>query len=383
MNESSDNSDRSVMEEKRLSGHQIDVIRRAIISLIDREGEALLAKLGIYLSSLNESGFRKENDWCGFQKLLPMLQAYPKFFEIYDNVADAKAVRIVANPAKATSATTQQSLNMNFDEFVGKNFTVDFVNEICNEYGLKDGLEDYCVFCNFLRYTYHKAIAEGKVLETNNMRLFHTGIFHNNTDDVYLLWGYDNNGNPVKLFLRKSVREAREMRRLFENKVPELVEFPIIQFNSELLIETEFGHILDERADRIPAEIIDMIRNSPSIPSDFTTADRTAIVRKYRNFLRRLLAGCIEDARKRLANRNDEPVEFWYKTTDKMCWLIPLRLGITEDVNLALVLEPSILNDTPIYRAHTILNLKEAFKCARLLSPVRAEWLRDAWKDNN
>lgn len=108
MNESSDNSDRSVMEEKRLSGHQIDVIRRAIISLIDREGEALLAKLGIYLSSLNESGFRKENDWCGFQKLLPMLQAYPQFFEIYDNVADAKAVRIVANPAKTTSATTQQ-----------------------------------------------------------------------------------------------------------------------------------------------------------------------------------------------------------------------------------------------------------------------------------
>lgn len=371
------------MEEKILSGHQIDVIRRAIISLIDREGEALLAKLGIYLSSLNESGFRKEDDWCGFQKLLPMLQAYPKFFEIYDNVADAKAVRIVENPSNAATTTTQPGLNMNFAEFVNKNFTDDFVNKIISEYGLKDGLEYPCGCRNHIIYTYHKASAEGKVLEAGDMRLFHTGLFHNNTDDVYLLWGYDNNGNPTKCFLRRSGKEAREIIRLFGNKKPELVEFQLSQFNSELPIEIEFGHILDERADRIPEEIIDMIRHNQSLPSEYKTADKSALVRKYRNFLRRLLTGCIEDARKRLANRSDEPVEFWYKTNDKMCWLIPLRLGITEDVNLALVLEPSSLNDTPVYRAHTILNLKEAFKCARLLGPVRAEWLCDAWKDNN
>lgn len=368
------------MEEKRLSGHHIDVLRRTISSNIARDGEARLAELGNALLALNESGFNKEDDWCGYHKLAAMIGAYPNFFEIYDNDSNAKAVRIVANPTNTSSATTQQSLNMNFDEFVSKNFAVDFVNEIRNEYGLKDGLEDYCVFCNFLKYTFHKAVTEGKVLEADNMRLFHTGLFHNNTDEVFLLWGYDNSGKPVKLFLRKGVREARKMRRLFGNRVPELIEFQIIQFDSELPIETEFGHILDERADRIPAEIIDMIRNSPSLPSDFRAADRTAIVRKYRNFLRRLLAGCIEDARKRLANRSDEPVEFWYRTTNKMCWLIPLRFGITEDVNLALVLEPSSLNDTPVYRAHTILNLKEAFKCARLLGPVRAEWLRDAWK---
>lgn len=191
MNESSDNSDRSVMEEKRLSGHQIDVIRRAIIFLIARDGEALLAKLGIYLSSLNESGFRKEDEWCGYHKLATMIGAYPNFFEIYDNEANAKAVRIVANLINTASATTQQSLNMNFDEFVWNNFTDDFVNEICSEYGLKDGLEDPCVFRNFMIYTYHKAFAEGKVLEAGNMRLFHTGLFYDSTDDIYLLWGYD------------------------------------------------------------------------------------------------------------------------------------------------------------------------------------------------
>lgn len=66
-----------------------------------------------------------------------------------------------------------------------------------------------------------------------------------------------------------------------------------------------------------------------------------------------------------------------------MCWLIPLRLGLTEKVNLTLIAEPTILNEVPVYRAHTILPLKEAFKCARLLGHVKAEWLKDAWKDNN
>ena len=141
MNASSDNSDRSFMEKKRLSGHQIDVLRRRISSNIARDGEALLGKLGKDLYSLNESGFNKEDEWCGYHKLATMIGAYPNFFEIYDNEANAKAVRIVANLINTAPATTQQSLNMNFDEFVGKNFTVDFVNEICNEYGLKDGLK--------------------------------------------------------------------------------------------------------------------------------------------------------------------------------------------------------------------------------------------------
>lgn len=257
------------MEEKRLDGHQIDVIRRAIMLLIARDGEALLAKLGIYLLSLNEYGFSREDEWCGYLKLITMIKAYPKFFEIYDNEANAKAVRIVANPSNAATTTTQPGLNMNFAEFVNKNFTDDFVNKFCSEYGRKDGCEVPCVFRSITINTYHKASAEGKVLEAGDMRLFHTGFFYDSTDDVYLLWGYDKNGNIVNFFLHRNGKEARVMIRLFGNKKPELVEFQLSQFNPELPIETEFGHILDERADRIPEEIIDMIRHNQSLPSEF------------------------------------------------------------------------------------------------------------------
>ena len=125
-----------------------------------------------------------------------------------------------------------------------------------------------------------------------------------------------------------------------------------------------------------------MLRHSSGLSEEYQNADKEDIVRASRNFLRRLLIGCIQDTQTRLENRQDEAVQFWFRRDDRMCWLIPLRLGVTEEVNLALVLEPSQLNGVPVYRAHTVLALKEAFKCARLLGPVRAEeearyvWLR-------
>lgn len=226
-------------------------------------------------------------------------------------------------------------------------------------------------------------MAENKVLEldNNNIRMFHTGWFHNDTDDVYMLWGYDANNNVIVNFTRRSCKDARELIRLFENRLSKLVEFPVQQFDTNLHIEPEYGHIIDEYADRIPEETIDMIRNSLDSKGNSENLSKQEIVRLGRNFLRRLLDGCIMDVRKRLGNRRDEVVLFWNKRIDKMCWLIPLRLGITEKVNLTLVVEPSMLNSEPTYRAHTILPLIKAFKCARLLGPIRAEWLRDAWRD--
>lgn len=64
-----------------------------------------------------------------------------------------------------------------------------------------------------------------------------------------------------------------------------------------------------------------------------------------------------------------------------MGWMIPLRLGITEKVDLALVLEPSTLNNIVVYSRRTILSLKEAFKSASVVEQVPALWLKDAWRE--
>lgn len=365
---------------KKLNGHQIDLIRRAILFLIERDGQARLDILDSYLISLNKTGF-KEDYWCGYYEFRSMVEAYPEFFEIYGDKSADMSVRIVDRKRHQDNQDVRLSVDMNFDHFVYRYITPEFAEEICREYNLADGLDNYCVFCNYVRYTYYKAQKEGKTLEYGNLRMFHTGWFHNNTDDVYMLWGYDEDGKNQMYLTRRSCKDARDFIRLFGNRMPQIVDYPISQFDFNINIETEYGHIIDEHADRIPAETIDMIRHSLDLRRDGENLGKQEIVRLGRNFLRRLLDGCIMDTRKRLGNRIDEAVLFWNKRTDKMCWLIPLRFGITERVNLTLVVEPSVLNGEPTYRAHTILPLKESFKCARLLGPVRVEWLRDAWRD--
>lgn len=364
---------------KNLNRHQIDVIRRAIKYLIARDGEASLVSLASYLLSLNEKGFIGDN-WCGYPKFRPMIDAYPEFFEIYGHDATNKFVRIREHVISENQPIRAES-EKDFGNFVYRNITPELAQEVSMEFGLNDGLEDYCVFCNYLIYTFYKAVAEGKVLQFGNLRMFHTGWFHNNTDDVYMLWGIDQDGRIQKCFMRRSCKVARDFIRHFGNRTPQMVEYPVLQFDPNLNFETEYGHIIDEHVDRIPEEIIEMLRHNPDLQNCSDDLSKEEIVRRGRNFLRRLLTGCIDDTRSRLGNRRDEAVLFWNKRADKMCWLIPLRFGVTERVNLTLIVEPTILNGDSVYRAHTILPLREAFKCARLLGPVRAEWLRDSWKD--
>lgn len=363
---------------KILTGHQIDVIRRAILTLSEMGEQVPLVELAAYLLSQNKSGFHK-NDWCGYKKFRPMIEGYPEFFEIFGEEKTNMAVRVV-NHSKSKDTYRQSSrMDMNFDTFVRDNLTKEAVADYVNEFKLKDGLEDFCVFCNVLRYTYHKANTEGKVLALDDLRLVHTGWFYENVDPIFILWGYDPENNPWISLERRSTSGSRGLIRLFGDMVPELISFPRTEFNMEWNIETEFGHILDERGERIPDDIIDLLRNY-STAINPRILSKNEVIEERKNFLRILLLGCIEDTRHRLRNRTEEAVQFWDRRRDKMCWLIPLRMGIDDRVNLALVLEPSELNNTPVYRAHTILGLKDAFKCARLLGPVRADWLKEAWK---
>lgn len=368
------------MEGRSLNSRLIGLIKNGVRELENRDGVARLVMLSPYLLSLGEDRFRKGN-WGGHRKLRPMLEAYPEIFQLGNLDSTDITVRIVETTPHAHSREKEVPIDRNFDHFVYNHLSIAIAAETCREYSLGDGMEDYCVYCNYLRYTYHRACAEGKVLEYGNLSMFHTGWFHNQTDDVYMLWGFDREGRVQIYFMRRSGRDVRDMIRLFGNRVPQLVEYPILQFTPQLTIVPEFGHIIDEHADRIPEEIMEMLRLNPDIMESDRELTKEAIVRHGRNFLRRLITGAIMDARDRLIHRQDEAVLFWNKRTNKMCWLIPLRLGLTEKVNLTLILDESTLNGVHVYRAFTILPLREAFKCARLLGPVRAEWLREAWRE--
>lgn len=241
-------------------------------------------------------------------------------------------------------------------------------------------MQDSCIIYMYLKYMYYKAKSEDKVLEHCGSSMFHTGWFYESTDPIYCLWGRVNNEKTAFNFIRRSGRDGRHFLNIFNNNVPEKITFPRIEFNPDLSIEPEFGHIFGDRFNRIPVVVKKMICaarnisfNDDNIPSDET------ILRENHNYLYRLLFGCLEETRLRIRNATDEAVPFWNKKNNSMSWLFPLRMGVSDEVNLVAILEPTTLNGKDIYRAHTVIGLKEAYTNARLLGPVTAEWLRDAW----
>ncbi|MBD5163679.1 MAG: DUF3825 domain-containing protein [Bacteroidales bacterium] len=356
-----------------LNTQQRDCIFRCIKALQAEKGEVRLVKLSSEIIKQHIPGLSPKENWLGHKGFRKMLEAHPEYFETYGDSTTDKRVRLKPYLAatEPITAPCPTGPDMNFDVFVKANVPVTKVRQTCEDFCLGNGLEEPCVFRSVLRFAYHKAKAEGKVLEVGNIRFFHTSWYNDSMSDIFCMWGYQPDGSSFIVFLTRDEKDTRKFIKIFGNRFPEPITFEKPIFNTELPIGPEFGHYFDERADRIPDDVIAMLNPGNS------DVDKTEIVSRNRNFLRRLFIGSIEDTRERLSKRLDEAVLFWDRRRDNMCWLIPLRLGLSEKPNLALVLEETTLNEVPLYRAHTILALREAFKSARLLGPVRADWLKD------
>ncbi len=87
--------------------------------------------------------------------------------------------------------------------------------------------------------------------------------------------------------------------------------------------------------------------------------------------------GAVELVATKLRNGTVEAAPFWFMTTDRMCWLVPLELGIDGKASIALVLDLAELNGQKVYRAYTVLGLEDAYRSARLVDRVTAKWLAD------
>lgn len=246
----------------------------------------------------------------------------------------------------------------------------------------EDCLSNNCVLRTNLAYKYLRAQAESKLHERNGYgKVFHTGFFKNHANPIYMIWTMNADGSQTHRFVDESCREYREMVRKLGDAVPSQPSFERLDFNPEMIVEPVFSHIIGERHYRMPQHLFEMLRNNPELPAELIHSTDEQLAVSFYNYLSQLLLGSIASTIKRIKNGTDKPVSYWHKVTNKMCWLIPLRLGITEKVDLALVLEPSTLNNTDVYSGRTILSLKEAFKSARVVEQVTAEWLKDAWRD--
>lgn len=352
---------------------------KEIVKLLNHSGKrADFAKVASELLKTDNPKFKPEN-WDGHPKFITMIEEYPTHFQIIVHDRTVKEIRLIINANVSHNSCVQPSRSVSFEDCLNERLNEELIGELVRDFKLAQDMRDLEIIKRYLKYTYHKANSDDKVLVHGEERMLHTGWFYNGTDPIYCVWGTGTNGLNAFKFIRHGERDGRALRSKFNNQVPEQLSFPRMQFNPDLSIESEFGHIFGDRINRIPDVVKRMIYAASEIPFDDSISTDSVISDEYHNYLCRILLGCLEETRLRIRNNTEVAVPFWNMRRETINWLFPLRMGVSNEVNLVAILEPTTLNGSEIYRAYTVLGLKDAYINARVLGPVTAEWLKDAW----
>lgn len=359
-----------------LYGNDIDVIRRTILSITERSGKCPAATLASELKRLPNSRFKPEN-WGGYPSFKDMMQGYSKFFEVYyEN--DSKTnlcIRIKERDLVENHRSEDQLAKA--DKEIDYKEVADKIGE--QYYALGDmnisvKFESPCILKTCALYRIYKLESEGKLIKKEGILVCHSGFYANGIEPIYIFAKKDQGELKVQLINRRS-REGRNLVRLLGNIEPQDATFDIKPCPTNSRIEPEIGHILNDHIERLPDRLMDTVRNHPACSEELRELPNACLVATYSGFFRRQLEGAIAIAAKKLANNTIVPVPFWYKRNNKISWLIPIELGLDDTPSIALVLGEEMFNNESVLRAYTVLDLKTAFKNARLLGPVTAPWL--------
>jgi hypothetical protein len=224
----------------------------------------------------------------------------------------------------------------------------------------EDWGENRSVLRNYLNYTVHQLVREGKIVEAvdNHGRpvaAFNTGLLN---DDVRPIFGFLTRNNNVLsdaqpwYFTRWTVASDVPMRHFA--KAPERARYWKISpgellFNPDWPVEERLEHIIGDNVDRFPR----LLQELPHL-------------RKH------ALRGAIDDVKEQIQADPHLAVPGYHFETDSISLLLPLRLVHARQVDLALVVGPF---GEDRYAAWTVMPLDWAYRNARLIKAPSADWL--------
>lgn len=215
---------------------------------------------------------------------------------------------------------------------------------------------------NYIRYTYKRLVEEGKVafgeLDTSGrVAAFNTGLFTPHYQTIFACFVENEIPDRQPWFLRGWFTENERIMRSFSQEAPQPARYfdrpAELVFDPDLPIVANLEHILDDNADRFPADLQDRAHQR-----------------------RLILDGAIRDAAKRVQTNYKLAVPQYYfgrggGQPGRMQLLLPLALIEPGRTDLALVVD----RDDKCYRAFTVLPLRFAYKNARLIARPDADWL--------
>lgn len=208
------------------------------------------------------------------------------------------------------------------------------------------------ILFQYIFHTFNRLVKENKVkIYNDEVAIFNTGLLTKNGEDIYGLFKRTSDDSRQKWYLDSFYKESDRTLIAFR-PLPEVANYyestngePIDCFyDSNLEIQCNIDHILDERIDRMP----EMFKQFDSQTQQY------------------IFSGALSKLKKKLKRNPRLAVPQIYK--DKMTYLLPMEICGT---TVALAVEKI----DSIYRANTLFTLEMAYTNARLLATPDSNWL--------
>lgn len=260
---------------------------------------------------------------------------------------------------------------------------------------------DISVFKSYLIQTYARLVYEGKVCVSDKLRLlaFNSGLVTQSYDDIHLCfekdegsksgWSYAGSCVAGESGLGKQILDAFHDR---PERAQYFSDITDVLFDGSRGIIPDYHHIIADRIGRFPDDYLDqLLQRHPDLAQGLRDARvlQTRNTRESGKAMQQIGSTIWEDSTLRNKIRNDldgalrktslraqwnirTAVPAYYPRRNSTCFLLPLCIDSIDSADLVMVAN---LSQAGTYKGETILDMRMAYKNARLVNRLESEWL--------
>lgn len=254
---------------------------------------------------------------------------------------------------------------------------------------------DLSILSEYLRYTLKKIISDKKFCVSRNFAAFNTGLADKNYDDIFACFEYNENGEYelVGFCTAYSSIKGKNIREIFERLPRQAVYFAnneALIFDTEKYMYIDYERLFFDNIEYFPLEYLseqffDVREAMDIIPRIKTETKKEEQIKLYDKIkelysssgklafrIQNSLRSAVETAGKRVKRNFRAAVPAYLPDVDSEAFMIPLALIDGKKPDAALAVE---ITRSGSYQARTVLSLRRAYICSRLVCGPQDDWL--------
>lgn len=254
---------------------------------------------------------------------------------------------------------------------------------------------DLGILSEYLSYTLKKIISEKKFCVSRNFAAFNTGLADKNYDDIYAVFEYNECGDYelVGFCTAFSSINGKNIRDIFDRLPRQAVYFTNSEdmiFNPAKNMYIDYERLFLDNIEHFPPEYLseqffdfpETMDIIPRIKTETQKEEQTKLCDKIKELyslsgklafrIQNSLRSAVETAVKRVKRNFKAAVPAYLPKANSEALMIPLALIDGKKPDAALAVE---ITHSGNYQARTVLGLRRAFICSRLVCGPQDDWL--------